>query len=778
MRYRLLAALLPLIPAIAPRPARAVIEGYAWPISVEQGEAVSVHVSTDATSYDVAIHRIGACDVLYWSATGLAGGLQPVPDSAWAGCGWSSSFTVPVGPDWPSGVYLVRLVPDGVAFQARYAVFTVREDAPGSTARVLVQCSVATWQAYNAWGGRSLYDDQSDGGQRAHVVSFLRPQIYHFGAGAFRFWEEPLARWLEASGVGVEYCTDLDTHTGAAMLAAYDVFVVAGHDEYWSKEMRDAVDAWNAAGGRLVILGGNTCWWQIRFSPAGDRIVCYKAAGLDPLLGIDDQRVTVKWHDWPVLRPANPLTGASLLHGGDVDEGTHAYRVHHPAHWAFAGTGLDRDDEFGAAELVVDNEADGAHLAWQGGLPVATGTDGTPASFTILATSPASQGWATLGVIEEPGRGDVFNAASITWSLGLAANPAVRRITTNVLERFVPEGLYAPRVGSLVVDDIVWSDVGGDVGFSVTLRNDSEVQISRLANVDLRAFALGGGGEAVIVGAGEIGSLPPQETATFECRIPRQELPPSAPLQVAGQFGAVPGCAAGNPWRGDVRVTWKESGLPDSLGTAAADVDLPVCPGAPPSAVAVVVDVPAGTEAVWSFSGCPAEWEAALRSDESGVPGPPAPDPLPAGRFAGWITVATDAAPPDTATISWRWSAPADSGFVEVRAATCPCDDPSSVRDSGARVGGPALTVIGASPARGMLRLRYETPAPGPVRLAAYDVAGRLVRVLRAGWQAAGAHEGAWSIGRGEPALPGGRVVLLRLEAPGGTVVRKVVLLP
>ncbi|SVB14479.1 uncharacterized protein METZ01_LOCUS167333 [marine metagenome] len=84
------------------------------------------------------------------------------------------------------------------------------------------------------------------------------------------------------------------------------------------------------------------------------------------------------------------------------------------------------------------------------GLPVPTYRDGTPKSFVILGTCPAS--WASgdrrwydrfpedrigasvLGVYTRGGT--VFTSGSTDWSHGLSgADPIVDRITKNVLDR-------------------------------------------------------------------------------------------------------------------------------------------------------------------------------------------------------------------------------------------------------------------------------------------------------------------------------------------------------
>jgi hypothetical protein len=73
---------------------------------------------------------------------------------------------------------------------------------------------------------------------------------------------------------------------------------------------------------------------------------------------------------------------------------------------------------------------------------IATGADGTPADFTILAvgdTRPSGWGFgngaATIGLFRRGGT--VFNAATTDWARVLTGGtaPAVERITRNVLDR-------------------------------------------------------------------------------------------------------------------------------------------------------------------------------------------------------------------------------------------------------------------------------------------------------------------------------------------------------
>ena len=107
----------------------------------------------------------------------------------------------------------------------------VREPA-GQHASALVIAPVNTWQAYNPWGGKSLYDFQSDG-VAAVKVSFNRP--YH-PAHTFLEYDLDLIRWLEREGYDVSYTTDVDVDSQPGSLLQHTLVMTAGHDEYWSKE--------------------------------------------------------------------------------------------------------------------------------------------------------------------------------------------------------------------------------------------------------------------------------------------------------------------------------------------------------------------------------------------------------------------------------------------------------------------------------------------------------------------------------------------------------------
>jgi hypothetical protein len=260
-------------------------------------------------------------------------------------------------------------------------------------------------------------------------------------------WEVAFLRWLERNGFGVECCTSLDLHEDPDCLSGYQLLLSVGHDEYWSKEMRDQVERFIDNGGNVAFFSGNVCWWQVRFEDGNRTMVCYKSALEDPLSGVDNGRVTVEWYSAPVARPENPLTGVSFRNGAGIWQpcnssmGEKTYQVRFANHWVFAGTGLHDNATFGRGENIVGYETDAAEYVETDGIPRVTGRDGTPPTFVVLATAdlrdwlPCGKGgYATMGIYRRTGT--VFTAATTDWANGFQfPESVVHQITRNVVSR-------------------------------------------------------------------------------------------------------------------------------------------------------------------------------------------------------------------------------------------------------------------------------------------------------------------------------------------------------
>ena len=427
------------------------IQGYPGQRSHVAGEGVTFHLSSNLGNVNLEIARVGADRQVVWKGQGIQVEDQPVPAHASShGCDWPISVTVEIPGDWQSGCYEATASSGGT--QGNPMFFVVRSSNPGRDAKILLQLSTNTYNAYNAWGGYSLYTywgsahwkkQHEPGDVLGRRVSFQRP----FG-GVDRNWELPFIQWAERNGYKIDYAINSDLEFHPEMLKHYKLVLSVGHDEYWSAPMRDNLEAYIAQGGNVAFFSGNTCCWQVRSEDDGNDLVCWKEAfRQDPLYTPEGHPLlSTLWSHHLIKRPENQLTGVGFLRGGfhqfrQILDGSGAYKVHRPEHWVFEGTGLREGEEFGGATTIVGYECDGCEFTLVDGRPVPTGDDGTPTNFIILGTAPArwgedDLGWykrahdlwkknehehGCMGIYTRPGGGTVFTAATTDWSHGLAS---------------------------------------------------------------------------------------------------------------------------------------------------------------------------------------------------------------------------------------------------------------------------------------------------------------------------------------------------------------------
>lgn len=227
---------------------------------------------------------------------------------------WQPSYTLTIPADWITGVYLVKLI-DANGMQT----YTSFEVTGNSTATYAVVTADTTYAAYNNWGGHSLYDTDGPPGTGTKV-SFDRPSTQQYGSDQVLVFEADAIHWLERNGYDLSYMSSIDLHSHPDSLLQHKAYISLGHDEYWTKEMRDGVEHARDAGIGLLFTEANASYWQIRFEPnsAGvpnHTVVCYKVLSYhhdlarDPYYGHDNSRVTSQWRDPVVNRPENALIG-------------------------------------------------------------------------------------------------------------------------------------------------------------------------------------------------------------------------------------------------------------------------------------------------------------------------------------------------------------------------------------------------------------------------------------------------------------------------------------
>ena len=334
--------------------------------------------------------------------------------------------------------------------------------------KLAVLASNITWNAYNAFGGRSNYINADElprvptvnsrqelhrytdpdyvnySSEKYAPLSFERPEFINFvpeheqvtnaieGRTACHLApaEWRLLGWLEREGFDYDYYAETQFHLGQLNLDDYAVLILSTHPEYWSREMYVRLKGWvRERGGKLLYLGGNGLNCEVEFLDDTTIVIQNGNEAERVRRGGTDSR----FH--PRVESEANLLGVVFNYDGIMTSSP--YRVKDAAHWVFAGTGLKEGDLFGEPESA-------SPLSRRRRFSRSTMTDKisvhSPKNVHFLAegTNP-DNGGAHMVIYETPGGGQVFSVGSITWPSSILVDDAVSKITANVLRRFLVE---------------------------------------------------------------------------------------------------------------------------------------------------------------------------------------------------------------------------------------------------------------------------------------------------------------------------------------------------
>lgn len=430
------------------------IQGYASETSVNIGDSIDFHVTVDSEQeFTIEIYRLG-----WYGGEGsrhmktspvLHGKRQPAPtldqQTGMITCAWSPSWTLHVPTDWTSGLYVASFV---TGDRRAAAPFVIRDDHRDAALCVVIPFT--TYQAYNQWPtdgkiGKSLYYGfpptaenepprfANDPGTRANKVSFDRP-FEQGGIPSQADYDFDSIAWLEKEGYDVTYCTSIDLHRGRIDPKRFAGLIFSGHDEYWSRKMREVPEKALECGTSLVFFGANAIYWHIRFEQSADGrpdrvLVCYKTSP-DP--EAEPGEATTKWRtSSPGPRKAEQrLLG--IQYKAVVPEPVPLV-VKNSDHWMWAGCGVQDGDE---VDRLVAIEADNFDPRY----PKPNGVQ------TLLAESPytMANGVDTVhhtSIYETDTGAVVFVAGTFYWPYGLSeegyVDKRIQLATANLLQRIL-----------------------------------------------------------------------------------------------------------------------------------------------------------------------------------------------------------------------------------------------------------------------------------------------------------------------------------------------------
>lgn len=448
--------------------------GYVWPKAARSGERCELRVSAPVR-YRAELWRYGEHKEFVAHAGhgehAPAATAQVTPDGDYCatGVGWNQ-----VGPTLGPGVSVTPRLLTAPARGGLYFVHVHGADGSFATlpwvvaptepaADVAVLASDLTWNAYNAFGGRSNYvhaaglPDAPDVNRRQTLpryrvqgheewnapayppLSLDRPEpenlvdrdeqltspILGRDACSLAAGEWRLLGWLEREGYDNDLYAETQFARGELDLSRYRVLVLNCHPEYWTVGMYDEVKRWvHEDGGRLVYLGGNGLNCAVTLDGSAMTVHNGTADELEP------RRAEVASRFGLVHEPEARLLGVGSTRAGLLTAAP--YEVLAPGHWAFTGTGVREGDLVGRETL---------HTRIPGG---ASGhetdklTAHSPRDTVLLARGAnPGDGGADMVTYEAAGGGAVFAAGSVSFVTALPVDPVLTRVVRNVLDRFL-----------------------------------------------------------------------------------------------------------------------------------------------------------------------------------------------------------------------------------------------------------------------------------------------------------------------------------------------------
>jgi len=417
----------------APGDVSSIFNGYTDKLSYKPGETVRLFLSGPPNNDQlIRFNDVNGNNILSFS-TPIA--TQTINSKPWVnGFGYNQTTEVKLPENLQSGFY--RFSGD--------IPLICKGSAPAADVTVVFPSN--TLNAYNYYGGKWLYRPGDAAGNaiyRSTVVSFSR--YNPVTPGSTNNFIECFFRWMPDQNYNTRYITDSELEDYSEIQNS-KVVIITGKSEYWTRQARLNIDKFIAAGKNVLVLSGDTMYWQVRYNTKENLMICYKGNGSDPLANTIYE--TCLWDTTYLKYPVRTSIGGDFNGGGypmKVANPLNGFTIVQDASPLFTGTGLKAGDLLNLPTI----ETDGAPvvdmiLPETGGVPVIDNTKLNFHKVELLGynytRNPADKpGLGTFMVFQrQASSGTVVNVASTDWcsfnGIGGADKERTETITRNMID--------------------------------------------------------------------------------------------------------------------------------------------------------------------------------------------------------------------------------------------------------------------------------------------------------------------------------------------------------
>ncbi len=410
-------------------------EGYSDKPFYYPGETITFFLRSDAERNTLSLRRISGpfeYQELYTASFGREE-QTTAPNASEQGCSWRPSLTVPIGDEFKSGYYQALLTSEatGNTFDI---YFIIGDRKPGA---IVIVAPISTWTAYNAWGGKSLYQNKFEN-KTVYYVSTERPNTA-FEVNHAIHVEANIFRWFSETYPDVSIVPDYLLEE-PGILDGCKLLVLAYHCEYISSAMHRAVRDTLARRVSLISLGGNQLYWVVRWNANHTRMECRK----DFTLFRNTKSFGGMWKHH--FRPPQKYLGGRYNGLGMFTFAPYRLAAK-PDHWVLGGLNVKSGDLFGMKGIdgkpISGAETDKAIPKRNHIEIIAHGMNCKSASIGIIydASDPRwdGSGGGDMTISYHSNGAAVLNTASIQSGAGLGMDPVFTGIIKNFVGRYFSE---------------------------------------------------------------------------------------------------------------------------------------------------------------------------------------------------------------------------------------------------------------------------------------------------------------------------------------------------
>ncbi|HEY4324200.1 MAG TPA: N,N-dimethylformamidase beta subunit family domain-containing protein [Mucilaginibacter sp.] len=408
--------------------------GYSDKISYQPGDAVTLYLTGPKNDNKTIFLTDADNSEVFSFPTTIAPQQMNAPKPWVDGYSFTKSVTVNLPRNLKSGYYKWKL---GDIVHEVIPLICKKDVSLVSDITVIYPSN--TDNAYNLGGGKSLYFGP-ELTNRSTVASFSRYSLYPGD------WTSSFLKWMNLQDYNVNYLADTDLEK-YEYIQNSKVVIVIGHSEYWTRQARENIDKFVDSGKNLLVLSGNTMWWQMRYNEKKNLMICYKDTGLDPLSNTLYE--TKNWPQSSLNYSTIKSIGVDWNGGGYANKLTNrwnGFKIVNEKSPLFKGTGLQNGDILKLPSIEVD----GAPVVKM----ILPGSDEVPVidnsrlnfnkvellAYDFATDGPEANGLGTFIVFKKTqSSGTVVNVATMNWcsptGMGGDDGLKIQTITKNMIDR-------------------------------------------------------------------------------------------------------------------------------------------------------------------------------------------------------------------------------------------------------------------------------------------------------------------------------------------------------